>query len=513
MPIDPNIALGVRQTEQPNMLNQMAQVMQMRALQQDYQSQNALSESYKNAYAGGKFDPQAVIRGLVESGQGHMVPKVEAQMLKAEQERAATKKTTVETLGKEYENLKMGLQNVSDEAGYLNWVAAGFNNPAIAAHMKEVGLTPDTALNNAKATVAKEGLQAAIAKSAMGLDNFTKLDLQNKNAVQVAHIRNAPAFARLAAEQAPISLTPDAVDMAAHTYLRTGQLPPMGIGKNAAATKTAIMNRATELAMNPNAPPTAAPGGAAPPTAAPGGAAPPTAAPGGAAPPTAAAPTGAAANEPPKVLVPRTAKEASDTVVTNKQDTKAQGRVLNAFTSGVEGRRVTAINTAVNHLDTMTQLTAALENGDTKAINAAANVIAKQTGAPAPTNFDAAKQIVAAEVIKAVVANGGTGKEREEAANNINTANSPAQLAGVIKTYQELMAGQLDSLKVQYTNGTGRNDFDKKFLTESSRKLFTPAESKAAPQMSAQDQAALDWANANASDPRAAEIKKRLGVK
>jgi hypothetical protein len=32
-------------------------------------------------------------------------------------------------------------------------------------------------------------------------------------------------------------------------------------------------------------------------------------------------------------------------------------------------------------------------------------------------------------------------------------------------------------------------------------------------QLSPQDQQALDWANANSNDPRAAEIKRRLGVK
>ena len=513
MAIDPNIALGIRPVEQPNMLAQMGQMMQLRQMQQETESQNALSQSYKNAYAGGKFDPQTVIRGLVESGQGHLVPKVEAQMLKAEQERAATKKTVVETLGKEYENAKMGLQNVSDEAGYLNWVASGFNNPAIAAHMKEIGLTPETALNNAKATIAKEGLQTAISKSAMGLDNFLKQDMSNKNAIQVAHIRNAPAFARIAAETAPLALTPEAIDVASNTYLRTGQLPPLGIGKNAAAMKTAILNRATELAMNPNAPPLASkpPAGAAP-GGAPGTAGAPPTTGGATAPPVAGAAEGAPQ---PKVLVPVTAAQAANTIVNSKQDTKAQGKVINAFTSGVEGRRVTALNTAVAHLDTMTQLTAALQNGDTKAINAAANVISKQTGQPAPTNFDAAKQIVAAEVIKAVVANGGTGKEREEAANNISTANSPEQLAGVIKTYQELMGGQLDSLRVQYQNGSGRDDFDKKFLTDASRKLFVEKQAggQGSERVLTPDEQALEWAKANPDDPRSAQIKQRLGVK
>lgn len=198
MALDTNIALGVRPIEQPNMLAQMGQMMQLRQAQQEYESQNALSDSYRQAYAGGKFDPQAVIRGLVESGQGHLVPKVEAQMLKAEQERATTKKTQVDTLGKEYENARLGLTNITDEAGYLNWVKSGFSNPAIAAHLAQLGITPEKALADAQATVAKEGLSTAIAKSSMGIGKFMEQDRQLQNSVKTAQIATGPAYARLA---------------------------------------------------------------------------------------------------------------------------------------------------------------------------------------------------------------------------------------------------------------------------------------------------------------------------
>ena len=49
MALDTNIALGVRPIEQPNMLAQMGQIMQMRQLQQGYESENAV----KNFYAQG----------------------------------------------------------------------------------------------------------------------------------------------------------------------------------------------------------------------------------------------------------------------------------------------------------------------------------------------------------------------------------------------------------------------------------------------------------------------------
>lgn len=215
MALDTNIALGVKPVEQPNMLAQMGQMMQIRQAQQEYESQNALSDSYRQAYASGKFDPQAVIRGLVQSGQGHLVPKVEAQMLKAEQERATTKKTQVDTLGKEYENARVGLTNITDEAGYYDWVKSSFSNPAIASHLTQLGITPEKALANAQAAVAKEGLSTAIAKSAMGIGKFIEQDRQLQNSVKTAQISAAPghrqatlAETRYADELANPKLTP-----------------------------------------------------------------------------------------------------------------------------------------------------------------------------------------------------------------------------------------------------------------------------------------------------------------
>jgi hypothetical protein len=46
MPIDPNIAMGIRPLEQPNMLAQMGQMMQLRQAQQEYEGTNALRDFY-----------------------------------------------------------------------------------------------------------------------------------------------------------------------------------------------------------------------------------------------------------------------------------------------------------------------------------------------------------------------------------------------------------------------------------------------------------------------------------
>lgn len=181
MALDTNIALGVRPVEQPNMLAQMGQMMQLRQAQQEYEGNNALRDFYAQGGDINKTeDRQRLLSRAPMQGQ---------KILGQESERRAR---DVTTLGKEYENARVGLTNVTDENGYYNWVLAGFNNPAIASHLTQLGITPEQALTNARATVAKEGLNTAIAKSSMGIGEFVKQDLQLQNATKNAQISAAP---------------------------------------------------------------------------------------------------------------------------------------------------------------------------------------------------------------------------------------------------------------------------------------------------------------------------------
>lgn len=157
------------------------------------------------------------------------------------------------------------------------------------------------------------------------------------------------------------------------------------------------------------------------------------------------------------------------------QDVKAAESVVKAFASGVEGRKVTAFNTAIDHLDTLEQLGAALKNNDVRLFNELSNRLGAATGQAAPTSFAQASKIVGGEISKAIVPGVGTGKEREEAAHAFNTANSPEQLAGAIATSKKLMGGQLRSLEHQYQRGTKRTDFADTMLTPGARKAYQSA--------------------------------------
>lgn len=150
---------------------------------------------------------------------------------------------------------------------------------------------------------------------------------------------------------------------------------------------------------------------------------------------------------------------------------QAANRAVTAFDTGKQGDQVRSFNTSIAHLNTLQQLAGALGNGDIKAVNSISNTFKDQFGKPAPTNFDAAKNIVGDEIIKAIIGGGGALADRENAQNQVSRANSPAQLAGVIQTYKNLMAGQLVSLKKQYEGSSHLNDFNDKLLPETQKEL------------------------------------------
>lgn len=181
------------------------------------------------------------------------------------------------------------------------------------------------------------------------------------------------------------------------------------------------------------------------------------------------------------------------------------------FATGQQGNQVRFFNNAVQHLSTLRELITGLGNGDVNVVNAAKNAFKNQFGYIAPGNFEAAKAIVGQEIVKAIVANGGGEREREEAATQLSSAKSPEQLNAIIDTYMHLMGAQLRDLKVQYDNA-GLKNFEGKLIPESKAELDRILHPNQSPQMSSTDQQALAWANAHLNDPRAAQIKQRLGV-
>lgn len=152
-------------------------------------------------------------------------------------------------------------------------------------------------------------------------------------------------------------------------------------------------------------------------------------------------------------------------------DFPARAKAMRDFNTGAQGNAVRFMNTAISHINTLEQLGTELNSGSVPALNKLKNLWKTQTGQAAPSNFTAARDIVANEVVKAVTASGGGVADRQEAQAQISAASSWDQLAGVAGTWKQLLAGQLGSLRLQYEQGTGLKDFNKKLYPETLKEL------------------------------------------
>jgi hypothetical protein len=126
--------------------------------------------------------------------------------------------------------------------------------------------------------------------------------------------------------------------------------------------------------------------------------------------------------------------------------------------NGAGFKQIGAFSTVAGHLDTLNKLAAALDNGDTPAINAMVNYIKRQTGDATVTNYDTAKQAVASELVKAVTGVAGALADREEAAKNMLRNGSPEQQEEAIRTWKDLIASRLETSMYQFKSGTGRSE-------------------------------------------------------
>lgn len=166
--------------------------------------------------------------------------------------------------------------------------------------------------------------------------------------------------------------------------------------------------------------------------------------------------------------------EAALTINPDYQEAKFDqaAKALRDFGTGKQGDIARSLDVSVAHLDTLRELGDALDNGDITLINAAKQAFAEQFGVPAPTNFDAAKSIVADEVAKGVIGGQTAQADRETLAASLRKSGGPKVINGAINTFQSLLGGQLGGLRNQYKRTTGANDFDESFMSERTRKVL-----------------------------------------
>jgi len=164
----------------------------------------------------------------------------------------------------------------------------------------------------------------------------------------------------------------------------------------------------------------------------------------------------------------------------NANDYQLQTAAQKSFNTGKQGDKTRSLNVAVSHLGVLENAANALHAGNTPAINQFKQAWQRETGKIGPTSFNAVKELVADEIVAAVVPGVGSLADRKALKDTIMAKSSPAQLQGVIKQYKELLGGQLSGLEQQYIATTRKTDFKERYLLPETQRALTTAATPAA---------------------------------
>ena len=258
MPIDPSIALGVRPpAEQPNMLGQYAQVMALRAAQQEMEG----NEGVRNALAGGVKDPYQ----LMQYGkQGRATAE---SILKIQKDDRETKKLDTEILKSTFDNSRYALGMVNDPEGLKNFSLSQIYDPVMGPLLKARGITPESIVANLDKEIATNGFANTLKKSAMGLEKFyqDQTSIENNKRTVGASYYSTNQTAQTAANRLSFEKQKSDVIQGNNEFLRKdpyGNVYPIGqygaqVGPNATPAALPPAASSNLLATQANAQPTA----------------------------------------------------------------------------------------------------------------------------------------------------------------------------------------------------------------------------------------------------------------
>ncbi len=140
---------------------------------------------------------------------------------------------------------------------------------------------------------------------------------------------------------------------------------------------------------------------------------------------------------------------------------------------------MTALNTVADHLNLMTQYSAALRDGSVPftqipKLNAAIQYIATNAGRPEVTDFNIARDIMADEVVKLLTSTGGTVEDRRGMQSRLAPAMSEYQQTGSLRAVESFVAGRFKGLEQGYARNDAQRvkDFRDNLLTDEARNLF-----------------------------------------
>ena len=485
MPADASIYSMIRpQAQMPGPLDTYAQGLSVRhMLDQGELSQlqrkklttdMAEEEAFKSALSGADLKDPSTIGKLMGVSPTRAI-QLQKTLLEGDVQRATLDKTRLETLDKSLKLHRDQLAGVDTPAAAAQWIMSGFNDAALSPVMQRLG-SPQELI--ARIPQDQAQFQQWKLKNGLGIEKVMELTKPNQQVVS------------LGGKSQMVETNPNASGFNPNVDLKH-TMTPDAIASNAIARAHLGVTAATadpfgtlgirDIAARAGAP-TGAPMGGQPGAAAAGGA--PAATPAGA-----AAMSAALSGQDFLATIP---KQMGDQVkalaegrmafpggfalkspywqqmiqMVSQYDPSFDAVNYNArastrkdMTSGTGARNLTAINTAIGHLDSLDKAATALGNNDYPRLNQIWNAIAPEVGGTETAGklrtFQQAKEAVANELMRVFRGTGASSADTQKWAETINQSDSPAALKSSIKSAVDLLDSRIEALNEQYKRGMG----------------------------------------------------------
>lgn len=140
-------------------------------------------------------------------------------------------------------------------------------------------------------------------------------------------------------------------------------------------------------------------------------------------------------------------------------------RARNDFTSGQGSAAgsITALNTAINHMDTLREILAGFKQGQYPKVNQLLNTMGYHVGTTNKPSAEFLAQLLSGEVMKTVNSTAGGEGEREEMGKQFAPLlNNPKQMEDLLDKATAALAGKLEPLHQRFTQ-TGWSEDDPRF--------------------------------------------------
>lgn len=165
--------------------------------------------------------------------------------------------------------------------------------------------------------------------------------------------------------------------------------------------------------------------------------------------------------------------DPSYSINTEKQRYAFKQKWVNDNVTGSAGSK-TAINTALGHLADLSEASKELPGSILKKMNSVKNILSKEFGDPAVTNFRIVLEALGSELAK--VYKGGVPNEGEIRAwqESLAANFAKSQLSGAFNTTAKLLSGKLTALRYTYKSAMGK-EYDQSLIDPDKRQALISA--------------------------------------